>query len=316
MTIRDLPGPPGDMPTFTYTRTKVTKTGVTRRTRHKAVSLWNGKKDYTRRITEHYIDPERWVGEKAPKWWPTGLQYPGDMLKAVMCKRAHDRISSDKSSKKQKLTAGKSKKGGDKKNGTAPAVKSVELAEFSKECGACGRKAKTIDKLCGCKKAPWDRRSTEAWREQHIDLRWAGDAFGIGVYALRAIRKDTVLGEYVGELVRTAEVPSTYLFTVTNDAREELGLIDSLRMGNWTRFINHSCDSNTDFVTTRVGGRMRYVVQAKKGIRVGQEVTISYGDSYWRSMNRKGIWCSCGADNCEFSEAAVKRRQGAVGRRT
>ena len=44
-----------------------------------------------------------------------------------------------------------------------------------------------------------------------------------------------------------------YMLTVLDDAGAEGVWIDSLRVGEWTRFINHSCRANTRFETRSEG---------------------------------------------------------------
>ncbi|KAJ4994119.1 SET domain-containing protein [Stagonosporopsis vannaccii] len=291
MTIRNLTGRIADLPTFTYA--KVTRDIlVPRRTRHKAVSLCSGKKHYTRRVTQHCIDPKRWAGETRPRWWPAELQFPGDYLKAVMYSRVRSRNATKGASKRK----------------AGPRVRRRKLAEFCKTCESCKVSVRWVDELCACTAAPWDANNTNEWADENIELRWAGDDKGIGTYARRAIKKGTVLGEYVGELTPDVDSDSTYLFNVNNDLDVPVALIDSLRMGNWVRYINHSCDSSTDFERARIGEEIRFIVKATKRIRVGEEVTVNYGDGFWKTLNGKGVWCSCGAESCRFSEAAIRER--------
>jgi len=68
------------------------------------------------------------------------------------------------------------------------------------------------------------------------------------------IVKGKVLGVYTGLVIRreTAEGPGIkdYLFDLDgkegddDGAGENMYSVDSMTCGNWTRFINHSCDPN------------------------------------------------------------------------
>lgn len=75
------------------------------------------------------------------------------------------------------------------------------------------------------------------------------------------------------ELVYDDPHSSVYELDVSTDADSCLASIDSLRMGIWTRFINHSCNANnanTEFNVLRVGQEARQVVRAMKPIRAGE----------------------------------------------
>lgn len=131
---------------------------------------------------------------------------------------------------------------------------------------------------------------------------------GLGTYALRRLRAASVLGEYMGELVSGREVDTLYLLSIPDDAGTEMVFIDSLRVGGWTRFINHSCRANTLFESWRVGEELRVVVMTNREVRKGEEVTVDYGEQYWEAMNRRGVWCVCGEEGCRFGEPLGKAR--------
>ncbi len=81
-----------------------------------------------------------------------------------------------------------------------------------------------------------------------------------------------------------------------------LAAISAKRYGNWTRFINHSCEAGTRFSVVRVGDRWRSVVRATRDVEVFEEVTVDYGEGYWR-----GKRCECGSEGC------LEKRRGGVG---
>ncbi|KAG9206827.1 hypothetical protein G6514_000114 [Epicoccum nigrum] len=118
------------------------------------------------------------------------------------------------------------------------------------------------------------------------------------------------VGEYVGELVsgRSVDVDTSYLLSVADDAGAEEVCIDSLRVGEWTRFVNHSCRASTYFENRRVEDEARVVLVTEREVRSGEEVTVDYGKAYWATMNRKGVWCVCGEEGCRFSERVGRRR--------
>ena len=144
---------------------------------------------------------------------------------------------------------------------------------------------------CGCSFLT----SLDVWHPL-VELRDYGRR-GIGIRVLERLPKRAVLDEYVGEIF-----PADYagdpvygldvnLPGYRND--EVVATISAKRYGNWTRFINHSCDASTHFRTVTQGGRHRTVVQTVRAVEVFEELTIDYGDGYWRDRE-----CECGAEKC------------------
>jgi len=75
-------------------------------------------------------------------------------------------------------------------------------------------------------------------------------------------------------------------------------LISSKYMGNWTRYMSHSCEANTKFVTVAIGGRYRVMVVAERDIEIFEEVTVDYGDDYFKGQQE----CFCGEPRCRFQD--------------
>jgi hypothetical protein len=73
-------------------------------------------------------------------------------------------------------------------------------------------------------------------------------------------------------------------------------LVDAQRTGNWTRFINHSCQSLCFFLLCRVGEMRCMAVLAGKRIPAGVELTVNYGEGYYGKDTDKV--CHCGAKKC------------------
>jgi SET domain-containing protein len=101
---------------------------------------------------------------------------------------------------------------------------------------------------------------------------------GRGVFALRRIRKGTRIIEYLGDRVshRQADVRyehkdisdnHTFLFIVDRGV-----VIDGGSNGNDARFINHSCDPNSESL---IDDR-RVFIEAIRTIRPGEEITYDY----------------------------------------
>ena len=68
-------------------------------------------------------------------------------------------------------------------------------------------------------------------------------------------------------------------------------------MGNFTRFINHSCHPNSQFQKFIWRGKERIVV-VSRGVSAGSEITVDYSDLYWKQLNKN---CLCGESSCRFT---------------
>ncbi len=127
---------------------------------------------------------------------------------------------------------------------------------------------------------------------------------GTGVFAVRKIRKGTVIGEYTGEIITDDEASEryvdeemethhTFLFAVDEDV-----VIDAGVGGSDARFINHSCDPNCE---SYIDDDDRVLIEAIRTITPGEELTYDYQldrdgtpDESWDRLYA----CRCGAKNC------------------
>jgi hypothetical protein len=126
---------------------------------------------------------------------------------------------------------------------------------------------------------------------------------GRGVFAMRGIRKDTRILEYVGERIDDDEAAARY----DDDARERHHTflfsvapnvsIDAAVGGNASRFINHACEPNC--IAYVEDGRV--FIETLADVRAGTELTYDYRLS--RSERRRASWrtlyaCACGSPRC------------------
>jgi hypothetical protein len=98
-----------------------------------------------------------------------------------------------------------------------------------------------------------------------------------------------VLGEVVGELEpfdffeKAGDRPwkDTREWEIRlddGDTSEPLCIINTKRMGNWARYLNHSCQPVATFDIQKISGAWRMMVIALEKIGVGTEVTVFYGN--------------------------------------
>ena len=146
---------------------------------------------------------------------------------------------------------------------------------------------------------------------------------GYGVFALRRIRKGTMVIEYLGDRVSHAQANEryehkdpkdghTFLFTV--DAKT---VIDAGVDGNEARFINHGCDPNCQTVNTN----KRIFIEALRTVQPGEELAYDYQiqrDDDDAADVDVVFACRCGAKSCRGSmlEAPKKKRKSASKRKS
>lgn len=126
---------------------------------------------------------------------------------------------------------------------------------------------------------------------------------GVGVRALTNIKAGDIIGEFIGEIIPASDLNDKSYETNIYDmelvkrkpkVRDQfIGDISPAWRGNWVRFINHSCESSTQFIHANVGKRVTVLVQAMRDISIFEEITVNYGEQYWN-----GRQCLCGSPIC------------------
>ncbi|KAI1626885.1 hypothetical protein EDD37DRAFT_236829 [Exophiala viscosa] len=176
-------------------------------------------------------------------------------------------------------------------------------------CQVCGKKAKATSTktrsstrpACSC--TPGDL----CLQQPLLELFDTG-VFGVGVRALQTFKKGDYLGEYIGEIYPRKEQEwryggdegCKYLFpcdiaTKTATKKPDKFEVDPGIFGNWTRYINHSCDPNAEYFQTTVSQRIGNFICAIRDIGFGEDITSSYGQYYFQALK---MTCRCGSDKC------------------
>lgn len=152
-------------------------------------------------------------------------------------------------------------------------------------------------------------RVFHAEKDHHnsLDLRETKD-MGIGVFTKQSIPAGTILGLYHGivrpydQLTPAQKRYSNFLFK--HPQHGEL-YVDASDSGNWTRFLNHSCDPNCTFARALRCGYMRVIyVRTQRPIRAGEQLFVDYGRDYFDS-----IVCKCGSKVCQSARSGSKRKR-------
>ncbi len=126
---------------------------------------------------------------------------------------------------------------------------------------------------------------------------------GLGVFAIRRIRRGTRVVEYLGERVSHREADRRYERKSSRDSHTFLFVvdrgvvIDAGTGGNDARFINHGCEPNCEAVTEQ----RRVFVEAIRTIQPGEELSYDYSIRRDRSdpPDIDAVYaCRCGAESC------------------
>ena len=114
---------------------------------------------------------------------------------------------------------------------------------------------------------------------------------GTGAFAGALVPKRAKIGEVTGQLISIREArrrAKKRCRLCLVDVSDTLALDCS--QGNALRFLNHSCRSNAFLRIFR----NRVEVYARRTIRMGEEITVDYGES----PHRGGMQCGCGRKGC------------------
>lgn len=123
------------------------------------------------------------------------------------------------------------------------------------------------------------------WQDRY-EIRDCGPEIGEGLFARVLIKKGDFILEYIGTKIPTPEAdksPSRYLFEISSK-----WTVDGEPLSNIARYINHCCKPNVEAEIER--GRIN--IYAVRGIKVGEELTIDYGDEYMDEFIRP-VGCKC-----------------------
>ncbi|KAM0719883.1 hypothetical protein Q7P37_004018 [Cladosporium fusiforme] len=106
-----------------------------------------------------------------------------------------------------------------------------------------------------------------------------------GLIACLPFDRGTAVGEFVGQV--TSGLANLDVMVGQTGAGSYQ--IWQGRQGNYTRFVNHSCQPNSQYERFMWMGTQR-IVLVSKGIEAGEEVTVDYSDTYWKVRFAQAIW--------------------------
>jgi uncharacterized protein len=131
-------------------------------------------------------------------------------------------------------------------------------------------------------------------------FRIGRSATGLGLFAIRPIKRSAHIGTYRGPRLTTEEADrreargARYMFELNSR-----WTIDGSARYNVARYINHSCWPNA----TPIIRKGKIVIVALRKIAPGEEITYNYGEEYLEYFLQSG-GCHCAA--CRI-KVAVRR---------
>ena len=123
-----------------------------------------------------------------------------------------------------------------------------------------------------------------------VAIRFIDKEVGFGVFAMQRIPPCSYVGEYTGMIQEKKSkhlVDKRYCvrYTVWEMGRKNF-VIDAEKMGNFTRFINHSANPNLSLQSVYWRGMPRMIFMALKEIEEGTQFTFDYGTFFWETCQQ------------------------------
>lgn len=113
-----------------------------------------------------------------------------------------------------------------------------------------------------------------------------------GLLACLPFERGSAIGEFVGQITSGLENKDVMVGQTEKASYQ----IWQGRQGNHTRFVNHSCQPNSQYERFVWLGAQR-IVLVSKGIDAGEEITVDYSDTYWKNLDKH---CLCGQPKCRY----------------
>jgi hypothetical protein len=132
---------------------------------------------------------------------------------------------------------------------------------------------------------------------------------GLGLFAIRPIKKREKIAEYKGPRVNAEEAGrlerrgNRYLYEINKQIT-----VDGTPRSNVARYANHSCNPNAETYT--YGGRV--FIRALRKIKPDEEITYDYGNDYLKWVIGRSR-CQC--RRCRRRRARKQREARALKKR-
>jgi len=124
----------------------------------------------------------------------------------------------------------------------------------------------------------------------NVEIQWIDDVLGYGLFAAEDFEPNTFIAQYTGEITPLDDEHSlnnSYLMRYPKPLLSFNFLqVDANKMGNETRFINHSTTPNLKTGIALDRGIFYSFFVTNKHIPMGTQLTFNYGRKYWRHQEQ------------------------------
>ncbi|KAI5924426.1 hypothetical protein F4810DRAFT_700759 [Camillea tinctor] len=170
-------------------------------------------------------------------------------------------------------------------------VSTMATAASMPACEMCGKEQSDDPKLNGCFCFPSLFGCAKA-TPSPVQVFRTPNGRSNGLLALCEFERGAAVGEFVGVVTKgLQDVDVMESTTGTTNYQIWQG-----RQGNFTRFVNHSCNANAQYQRFRWLDTQR-IILVSKGIEAGTEITVDYSDKYWKGLDKR---CLCGEKSCRY----------------
>lgn len=126
-----------------------------------------------------------------------------------------------------------------------------------------------------------------------VSIRFINEEVGFGVFAEQRIPSCAFAGEYRGivkerKKKELKDKVHCVRYTVWEMGKRRF-ILDAEKMGNFTRFINHSAKPNLSLQSVYWRGIPRIIFVALKEISEGTQLTFDYGTFFWKECSKTPV---------------------------
>lgn len=124
-----------------------------------------------------------------------------------------------------------------------------------------------------------------------IAICWRSAQIGYGVFATENIPAWSFIGEYTGILRKRQslwldENDYCFRYPIPKWSWQYL-TIDSGKQGNFTRFINHGDQPNTEAISIFYNNTVKIIIRSIQPIKKHEQITYDYGPLYWKHRKKQ-----------------------------
>ncbi|XP_063714624.1 histone-lysine N-methyltransferase EHMT2-like [Symsagittifera roscoffensis] len=144
--------------------------------------------------------------------------------------------------------------------------------------------------------------------EYPVGVYFVSESMGFDLRSMCTIPEGAFVGVYAGRVqdVKTTceDSDDDYIFEIPCSVDEKHQLfINSKQFGNYTRFINHSCNPNLEVIEIKQENYVNFSnlgIFARTEIQEGRQLALDYGDEFWKNK-KKSLNCRCKFENCKYA---------------